>query len=46
MTKNLIEQAEASGRDRLAANHRRVLSNLEKIIPTLEELENEDSTDD
>ncbi len=45
-TKNLIEQAEASGRDRLAANHRRVLSNLEKIIPTLEELENENSTDD
>jgi hypothetical protein len=45
-TRDLIEQAEASGRERLAANHRRVLANLERIIPTLEVLENEDTAND
>ena len=35
-TSELIEAAEAAGHERLAANHRRVLTNLDKIIPALE----------
>ncbi len=35
-TRSLISEAEAAGRHRLAENHRRVLTNLEKIIPALE----------
>lgn len=38
-TRELIEVAETAGQDRLAANHRRVLANLEKIIPALEALD-------
>jgi hypothetical protein len=37
-TRLLIAQADAAGRQRLAANHRQVLNNLEKIIPALEAL--------
>lgn len=44
-TKELIEVAEADGRERLVANHRRVLANLEKIIPALEVLEEGDAGD-
>lgn len=40
-TRGLIEAAEGASRERLAANHRRVLTNLEKIIPALEALEKE-----
>lgn len=45
-TRGLIAAAEEAGRERLAANHRRVLANLEMIIPALEALENEDTADD
>jgi integrase len=38
-TKELIEEAEAAGQERLVANHRRVLASLEKIIPALQALE-------
>jgi len=38
-TKELLDAADAAGRERLADNHRRVLANLEKIIPALEALE-------
>jgi integrase len=41
-TKELIEEAEAAGRERLVANHRRVLANLERIIPALEALGDHD----
>ena len=34
-TSELIEAAESTGHERLAANHRRVLANLEKIISAL-----------
>jgi integrase len=44
-TKELIAVAEAAGRERLAANHRRVLANLDKIIPALEALEERDAGD-
>ncbi len=45
-TRDLIEMAEAAGQDRLAANHRRVLANLDKIIPALEALDDEEDTGD
>ncbi|MHB1555179.1 MAG: tyrosine-type recombinase/integrase [Acidimicrobiales bacterium] len=45
-TRGLIEAAEAAGLERLAANHHRVLANLEKIIPALEAIENDDAGDD
>ncbi len=35
-TRSLISEAETAGKHRLAENHRRVLTNLEKIIPALE----------
>jgi len=38
-TRILIATADASGQFRLAANHRRVLDSLERIIPALEALE-------
>jgi len=38
-TRELIDAASASGYERLATNHRRVLANLERIIPALETLE-------
>lgn len=41
-TLSLIEQAEDAGRHRLAENHRRVLANLEKIIPALEAQQGDD----
>lgn len=41
-TRALIETAEAAGRQRQAANHRQVLTNLEKIIPALEALDHDD----
>ena len=40
-TRELIETAESAGRHRLADNHRRVLANLEKIIPALEAVEHD-----
>ncbi len=40
-TRVLIALADVSGRSRLAANHRRVLDNLERIIPALERLDGE-----
>ena len=39
----LIAQAEASGRQRLAANHRRCQQSLDQIITALEALQNSDS---
>lgn len=44
-TRDLIVAADAAGRQRLAANHRRVLDNLEKIIFTLENLSGVDTAD-
>jgi hypothetical protein len=44
-TKELIEEAEAAGQERLVANHRRVLANLEKIIPALEVLDGGSASD-
>jgi integrase len=41
-TRALLEAAEAAGCQRQAANHRKVLANLEKIIPALEVLERGD----
>ena len=38
-TRALIGAAAGAGRQRLAANHRRVLESLERIIPALEDLE-------
>ena len=38
-TRILIATAEANGQFRLAANHRRVLESLEKIVPALEAIE-------
>jgi hypothetical protein len=38
-TRILIATADANGQFRLAANHRRVLDSLERIIPALEALE-------
>jgi len=38
VTVELIDAADAAGRQRLAANHRRVAANLDKIITTLENL--------
>jgi len=38
-TRLLIATAETSGQFRLLANHRRVLDNLERIIPALEAIE-------
>jgi len=40
-TRELIDAAETAGHERLAANHRRVLVNLDKIIPALEALEHD-----
>ncbi len=37
-TRTLIAQAEEAGRERLAANHRRVLISLDKIVASLEAL--------
>jgi hypothetical protein len=39
VTRALISAATGAGRQRLAANHRRVLESLERIIPALEDLE-------
>ncbi len=44
-TRSLIDAAESAGHQRLAANHRRVLAHLDKIIPTLESLEQTESED-
>jgi hypothetical protein len=44
-TKKLIEEAEAAGQERLVANHRRVLANLEKIIPALQVLDGGSTSD-
>ena len=41
-TRILIATAEANGHFRLAANHRRVLESLERIIPTLEAIQEAD----
>ncbi|MHB1555186.1 MAG: hypothetical protein ACYCZP_14855 [Acidimicrobiales bacterium] len=41
-TRELLAAAEEAGRDRLAANHRRVLACLEKIIPALEAIDPRD----
>jgi integrase len=38
LTADLIDAADAAGRQRLAENHRRVLANLDKIISALEDL--------
>jgi len=38
LTADLIDAADAAGRQRLADNHRRVAANLDKIITTLENL--------
>ena len=43
-TRVLIAEAEAAGRERLAANHRRVLISLEKIIPSLEALQRKENS--
>lgn len=40
-TRQLLAAAEAAGRERLAANHRKVLINLDKIITSLEALRRE-----
>jgi integrase len=45
-TRELLGAAEEAGRERLAANHRRVLANLDKIIPALEAIESEEAGDD
>lgn len=45
-TRELLGAAEADGRERLAANHRRVLANLARIIPALERLEREQDAGD
>jgi integrase len=45
-TRLLIAEADAAGRQRLAANHRRVLNNLEKIIPALEGLQRKEINGD
>ena len=42
----LLADAEAAGRERLAANHRKVLINLDKIITSLEALRREAGTGD
>ena len=44
-TRVLIAEAESAGRERLAANHRRVLIGLEKIIPSLEALQRKENAD-
>jgi integrase len=41
-TAKLIEAAESYGHERLAANHRRVLANLEKIISALDGIERDE----
>ncbi len=38
-TTELIERAQSAGQERLAANHRRVLVNLKKVICALEGVE-------
>ena len=38
LTRELLTAAEAAGRERLAANHRKVLINLDKITASLEAL--------
>jgi hypothetical protein len=38
LTRELLAAAEASGRERLAANHRKVLVSLDKITASLEAL--------
>lgn len=45
-TQELIEKAEAAGQERLAANHRRVLANLNKIIPALEAVDTDHAAGD
>jgi integrase len=44
--RQLLANAEAAGRERLAANHRKVLINLDKIITSLETLRREAGTGD
>ena len=45
-TAALIDAADGAGRQRLADNHRRVLTNLDKIITSLENLPSASSDDD
>jgi integrase len=45
LTVNLIDAADAAGRQRLADNHRRVVTNLDKIITALENLPPAQTTD-
>lgn len=43
-TRELVEAAASAGHERLATNHRRVLANLEKIIPALEAVERDEAS--
>jgi hypothetical protein len=45
-TRELLAAAEAAGRERLAANHHKVLVNLDKIITSLETLRHQAGTGD
>ena len=46
LTADLIDAADAAGRQRLADNHRRVAANLDKIITALEDLPQSGAGDD
>ena len=46
LTADLIDAADAAGRQRLADNHRRVAANLDKIITALEGLPRAGAGDD